>query len=148
MSEISTVITYWHWWILAAILLVLELLVPATFFLWSGIAAIGIGLLLWLFPYLMLEYQVLIFSIASVISVFVAHHYLAKSSAQTDRPDLNQRGTEYIGQIFTLDTPIVNRRSRLNIGDGSWNIEGPDCPTGTKVKIIAVENTHLKVEPL
>ena len=37
-------LNYWDWWILAVILLVFELLTPATFFMFMGIAAAAVGL--------------------------------------------------------------------------------------------------------
>ena len=30
---------YWHWWVLAILLLILEVFSPAAFFVWIGLAA-------------------------------------------------------------------------------------------------------------
>ena len=48
-------IVFWHWWILAGLLLILELTAPAYFFLWLGIAAAATGLLLLVFPSIPIE---------------------------------------------------------------------------------------------
>jgi membrane protein implicated in regulation of membrane protease activity len=45
-----THILFWHWWVLAAVLVVLEILRPAFFFLWLGFAAAAVGFLLLVFP--------------------------------------------------------------------------------------------------
>jgi len=141
-------LTYWHWWILAAGLLVLEILVPGTFFLWPALAAMGMGFLIILTPNLLLEYQILLFSITAVVSVMVSRYYISKHPAPTDHPFLNQRGAEYIGRAFTLTEPIINGRGRLKIDDSSWRVEGPDCPAGMQVKVVALDNICLKVEPI
>jgi membrane protein implicated in regulation of membrane protease activity len=39
-------VVFWHWWILAGVLLILELTSPMFFFLWLGFAAVAVGLLL------------------------------------------------------------------------------------------------------
>ncbi len=44
MAEIFASYGDWFWWIVAGIMFVLELLVPAAFFLWFGFAAIATGL--------------------------------------------------------------------------------------------------------
>lgn len=43
-------IVFWHWWVLAGLLLVLELTRPVFLFLWLGFAAAAVGFLLLVFP--------------------------------------------------------------------------------------------------
>ena len=43
-------IVFWHWWILAGVLLILELTSPVFVFLWLGFAAAAVGFLLLVFP--------------------------------------------------------------------------------------------------
>ena len=40
-------ILFWHWWILAGALLILELTSPVFFFLWLGFSAAAVGFLLY-----------------------------------------------------------------------------------------------------
>lgn len=148
MIEPTIAMTYWHWWTIAVSLLVLEVLIPGTFFLWPAMAAIGMGLLILLVPTLIVEYQIFIFALASIVSVFVSRYYLTKNPELTDQPFLNQRGAECIGRIFTLTEPIVNGRGRTDIDDTSWSVEGPDVPCGTNVKVIGVNGIRLQVEPV
>ena len=42
-------LTHWHWWILAVVLLVLEIFAPGTFFMWMGASAVVVGLLVYSF---------------------------------------------------------------------------------------------------
>lgn len=136
---------YWQWWILSGILLVIELIVPSTFFLWMGISAASIGLLIFIIPVIRFEVQLLIFSIVSLISVIISRYIFSHTQAQ-EHSTLNRRGSEYIGRIFTLEQPIVNGSGKLNIGDGSWLIEGVDCPTGTRVKVLGLNGIRLQTE--
>ena len=42
--------TYWSWWLLGLVLIILEMLLPGTFMLWLGMAALGVELVVLLFP--------------------------------------------------------------------------------------------------
>jgi hypothetical protein len=58
-------VVFWHWWSLGAILLIVELLVPGMFFIWMGESAFVVGAVVWLFPAMSFEHQVLLFSAVS-----------------------------------------------------------------------------------
>lgn len=139
-------LTYWHWFILAAILIILEMFAPGAFLLWIGIAAGVVGVVLYVVPTLPWEYQFILFSLASVGSILAWRAYRQKHPAATDEPTLNRRGAQYIGRVFTLDAPIVNGVGKIRVDDSTWKIEGVDCEAGMKVKVVGIDNTVLKVE--
>lgn len=139
-------LTYWHWFILAAILIILEMFAPGAFLLWIGIAAGVVGAVLYFVPAMTWEYQFILFSLAAVGSIVAWRSYRAKHPVTTDEPTLNRRGAQYVGRVFTLDAPIVNGVGKIRVDDSTWKIEGADCPAGTKVKVTGIENTVLKVE--
>lgn len=136
---------HWHWWILAVILIILEVTLPAFFFLWLGIAAGIVGFLVLLFPGLGWEGQILWFSALSLIATGIWHLLLKKKPTATDQPTLNRRGNELIGRTFTLDDPMVNGMGRIRTGDSTWLAYGPDLPAGSKVVVIEISGTALKV---
>ncbi len=140
-------VTHWYWWIFAGLLLVLELAIPGTFFLWLGIGAILVGFLVLLFN-ISFQAQVLFFAGGIIFSILLARAYLKNHPIKSDQPLLNSRGAEYIGRIFTLTEDVVNGIGRVRVGDSYWRVEGPDAPQGTQVRVIAVEGVRLKVEPL
>jgi hypothetical protein len=140
--------SHWHWWTFAVGLLVLEMLAPGTFFLWPAIVAAILGIVIWLVPQIAFEYQLFIFSVVSIISVVAGRYYLVKHPPTSDQPFLNQRGSEYVGRTLTLTEAIKNGIGRIRIGDSSWRVEGPDCPTGTLIEVIGIEGTRLQVRPL
>lgn len=135
----------WTWWIVAMVLGILELLVPGIFFIWLAIAAVIVGVVVLLLP-IALSLQIAIFAILSVALVWLSRTYLTRHPIVSDHPHLNQRGRDYIGQVFNLDQPIENGRGRLKIGDSYWMARGPDAPTGTKVRVIAMDGSILLVE--
>lgn len=138
---------YWQWWILSGVLLVIELLAPSTFFLWIGMSAASVGLLIFFVPVIRFEVQLLIFSIASLISVIISRYIFSQAQARDGgNSTLNRRGSEYIGRIFTLEQPIINGSGKLNIGDSSWLVEGADCPAGTRVKVLGLNGIRLQTE--
>ena len=139
-------ITYWHWWILAAALVILEVFAPGAFFLWLGIAAGVVGGLIYLAPDLAWEHQVLTFSVLSVASIIVWRKYFRTTPEETDEPALNRRGEQYVGRVFTLADPIVNSMGKIRVDDTTWKIRGEDCAVGTRVEVTGVDGTILQVE--
>lgn len=140
-------VIFWHWWSLGAILLIIELLAPGMFFMWMGESAFVVGAVLWVFPGMDLEYQVILFSILSVVSIVVFRRFLRYSPIQSDRPLLNRRTAQYVGRVFTLQEPIVNGRGKIRVDDSTWRVEGEDCPAGARVRVVDAEGIILKVEP-
>ena len=140
---------YWYWLILAVVLLILEIALPGVFFLWLAISAACIGMILWLFPNLYLTWQIFLFAVIAITSVIGWRFYQKKFPEHTDEPLLNRRGQQYIGRVFTVTDPIVNGYGRAKVGDSQWKVAGPDCPSGTKVKVLWVDNNMcLNVEPI
>jgi membrane protein implicated in regulation of membrane protease activity len=139
-------IVFWHWWSLGAILLIVELLAPGMFFIWMGESAFVVGALLWFFPGMEPESQIMIFSALSVLSILVFRRFLKRHPIQSDRPLLNQRTAGYVGRVFMLEEPIINGRGKIRVDDSTWRVEGEDCPAGARVRVTDAEGVILKVE--
>ena len=134
-------IVFWHWWILAGLLLILELTAPAFFFLWLGIAAAATGFLLLVFPSMPLEMQLVLFAVLSVVAVLAWRKYRETHPTESDQPNLNRRGQQYVGRVFTLDRPIENGVGKVTVDDSTWRVKGPDLPAGTNVRVEGVDGT-------
>jgi len=139
-------VEFWHWWVLAVLLILLEVLAPGTFFLWLGIAAAVVGLLLVVIPDLGWQLQVLIFAVLAVAAVFAGRAWLKRHPVKTEDSGLNRRGDALIGQIYVLAEAIQTGRGAVRVADTVWRAEGPDLPKGARVRVIAVQGTTLKVE--
>lgn len=141
-------IDFWHWWILAVALIIVEILLPSFFALWLAIAAALTGLLLLIFPALGWEWQLLLFALFSVVSIVAWRRYYQKHPIKTDEPLLNRRGEGYVGRELTLSQPIIDGIGKIRLDDSTWKVQGPDCPAGTRIRITALNNVVFTVERL
>lgn len=141
-------IVFWHWWIAAGILLIIELTVPSFYFMWMGIAAVLVGLLLLVMPFMPVEMQLVLFAILSIVTTYLWKVYREKHPPTSDQPLLNQRGKQYVGRVFALEEAIINGVGKVEVDDSTWRVQGPDLPVGDRVRVVATEGVVLVVEPL
>ncbi len=138
-------LVFWHWLVLAMLLLLLELFAPAAFFIWIGAAAAVLGLVLMLVPALSWQLQLIAFAVLSIVSVIVGRR-LFRSVDRSEPTTLNRRGEQYLGREFVLDEPVKNGTGRVKVDDSSWRIVGPDLPAGSKVIVKSVDGSSLVVD--
>lgn len=138
---------FWHWWILGLALIILETVLPGTFFLWMGVSALVLGVVLWLVPALGWEWQLLLFAVVSLASIVAWRLWQRRHPAVSDQPMLNRRAEQYVGRVFALQTPIENGYGKVRVGDGLWRVRGPDAAVGARVRVTAVDGVVLVVEP-
>jgi membrane protein implicated in regulation of membrane protease activity len=134
----------WIWFILAALLLVLEVLAPGMFMLWLGLSAILVGIIssavVWSW-----QAQLIAFAVLAIASVPAWRHFARKVEKPGDSPFLNRRADGYVGRVFTLDRPIVDGAGTVHIDDTVWRVTGPDCPAGSRVRIARADGANLSV---
>lgn len=136
---------YWNWWLLGVILMAIEALVPGFFFLWMGVAALLVGLVLVPIPDMSWNWQVLLFATLSVGSIVAWQVRLRRHPTRTSDPLLNRRGHQYIGRVFTLEAAVVNGHGKVRVDDSSWKVlVDQDCPAGTRLRIIGVDGVMLR----
>ncbi len=134
----------WNWLIIAAILFVLEVMSPGIFLMWFGMAAAITGLIAFRYD-VAWQWQLIWFCGLSLAAVLLAAKYLRKHPLESERPLLNERAVQLIGQSFDLIDPIVNGRGSIKTGDTIWRVEGPELPQGARIKVIGADGTLLKV---
>jgi inner membrane protein len=136
----------WFWMILAAILFVLELVSPGIFLMWFGLAAAITGLIVFRYN-IGWQWQILLFGGLSLVSALLAGKYLRLNPSESQRPLLNERAIQLVGQSFDLIDPIVNGRGSIKTGDTVWRVEGPELPKGARITVVGTDGTLLKVVP-
>jgi inner membrane protein len=146
MIETIMALGAWNWMILAAILFVLELLAPGIFLIWFGVAAAVTGLIVFRYD-ITWQWQLIWFCGLSLATVLLAAKYLRKHPLESERPLLNERAVQLIGQSFDLVDPIVNGRGSIRTGDTIWRVEGPELPRGARIIVVGADGTVLKVAP-
>ncbi len=140
-------LVYWHWWLLGVVLLTLEMFAPGVFFLWLGLAAGLVGTLLLVQPGMFWHWQVLSFAVLSVLLIVAGRSWYKRHPIESDEPNLNRRGEQYVNRVFTLSEAIVNGEGKVQVDDSTWKIQGPDCPAGAQIRVRDVDGVILIVEP-
>lgn len=146
MAEFLAGIEFWHWWVLAAALVGIEMLMPTTVLLWPGAAAAIVGIVVLAVPGLDWQGQLLLFAALSVVTVVATRIYVHRRPLATDDTTLNRRAERYVGRQFTLEQPITGGQGTLHVDDTTWKIEGEDAAAGARVQVVAVEDAVLRVE--
>ena len=135
----------WAWIVAGLVLLALELVVPGGFLLWMGISGIvtGLGVLFWAIGW---PLQWLIFGVLSLVSIALWVRWTRSRPSATDRPYLNRRAEQFVGQEAVLEQPIQQGFGRVVLGDTVWRVSGPDLPAGQRVRIVGSAGAVLQVE--
>lgn len=139
-------LTFWHWIILGVGLLILELVSGGGFLLWVGLAAIITAVIVFVLPFLSWPWQLVFFSIMSILNCSIWYYYLKKEKEDEAPQTLNKRAAQYIGREFELETKISHGRGRVKIGDSLWRVAGEDMEAGATVKVVSVDGVILNVE--
>ncbi len=141
---------FWSWLAVALVLMALETVVPGVHFLWFGLAAFVIGLLVAIvsslgladaFPFAV---QLVAFALLSVATVFGVKK-LTGASPNQHQPDINAPGSQFIGRIVVVEEAIKNGRGKVRAGDTIWLAEGEEAYIGAKVLVTGVNGTALVV---
>jgi inner membrane protein len=134
----------WNWFILAALLLLVEVLAPGMFMLWLGLSAILVGLIssvvVWSW-----QSQLIAFAVFAIASVPAWRHFARNVEKPTDSPFLNRRAEGYVGRVFTLEKPIIDGVGAVRIDDTIWRVSGADCPAGSRVRVARADGANLSV---
>ena len=139
---------FWHWWVFAIVLIILEVFSPGAFFMWMGAAAGVTGLTLLIVPELSWQMQFVIFAVMSIAAILIGKTFFNRKSANIADPTLSQLETELTGNIYTVEKPIINGSGRIQVGESTWKAQGPDCEAGSPVKVVGVRGAVLVVEPV
>lgn len=141
----------WNWSIvgwatIALLLFAAEAVFPGAFMLWLGLAATAVFVVVMVVPGLPLWVQVTAFVVLSFVSIQIYRKWFRGRERQSDRPTLNRKADQLIGQVVPLHCAIVQGRGRVQIADAYWDVLGPDLPAGASVRVVGAEGMSLRVE--
>jgi membrane protein implicated in regulation of membrane protease activity len=137
----------WSWIVAGLVLLALELVLPGGILLWMGMAGIVTGVVT-LFQPIGWPLQWLIFGVLSLVSIAIWVRWSRSRPAKTDRPYLNRRADQYVGQEALLEQAIAQGFGRIVLGDTVWRVAGPDLPLGQRVRVVGHDGNVLRVEAI
>ncbi len=146
IDQIFPVLGPYFWWIVAALLLLAEMMAPGFFMIWLAVAAAFTALIHLIAP-LAWEHEVLVFAALAVLAVAASWRVVSRSWAvKSDQPHLNQRSAGLVGRSFVLSQPIVNGSGKITYQDTLWDVDGPNLPIGARVQVTGVEGLRLRVK--
>lgn len=144
-------ILYWHWIVLGVLLTLSEIVLSTFFILWFGVAAIFIGLVLFFFPNINLNVQILSWTVLSTGLAFAWFKYLKPLSIDRTKAGLSREAiVGETGQVILV--PIEDRRGKLRfpapiLGADEWLIISQDnLNEGDRVRVKDVSGNSLIVE--
>ena len=137
----------WSWIVAGLILLALELVLPGGFLLWMGIAGLVTGGVTLAVP-IGWPLQWLIFGVVSLVGIALWVRWQRGRPIASDRPYLNRRADQLVGQEAVLEQAIAQGFGRVVLGDTVWRVAGQDLPIGTPVRITGSTGNVLQVEPI
>lgn len=135
-------------WLIAALILGLaELLIPGVFAVFIAIAAGIVGVMMLVMPDLPLAVQIGAFAAWTVVTVLIGKRWYTDFPVESSDPHLNDRVARLIGKTVVVQVPINHEGGRVAIGDGSWPARGVIANAGAQVRIVAIRDGVVIVEP-
>ncbi len=137
------------WWIALGIGLgALEMMIASSVLIWPGIAAIVMGIILWIAPGMQGALQIALYAALSIGTLLAGRGYIRKFGDGEPNTTLNNRTEQMVGH----NAKVVD----FNLGEGHielnglrWTAkwpEGQSAEVGQVVKIIAADGMSLQVE--
>ena len=141
----------WNWAFFGLVLLALEVMLPSTFLLWPGLAALGVGAVTLLLgtdnPVWPWQLQLIIFLVLSLCIAYFGNKYVKQRNLEASEADgLNERGSQLVGKTGVISDAIVNGQGRIKIGDTTWRVSGPDTKSGQSMKVVGYNGGTLIVD--
>jgi hypothetical protein len=143
--------SYWMWLAVGLGLAAVEMASQTFVLIWFGLAAIIVGLAVWLMPGLDTSAQYVAFGALSMLLLVPAWIIRARirghaRSHGTRQELINDRAAQHMGRTLVLAEPITHGQGRAFIGDTLWQIKGPDLDAGRAVRVVGTDGMTLKVE--
>ncbi|AXY56007.1 NfeD family protein [Acinetobacter chinensis] len=142
----------WHWFVLGVLLILSELALPAFAALWFGIAAICVGIISWIFPFIGLTAQLVIWIILSVLCTFLWFKFIKPLSIDKTKAGLSREAT--IGQVgmviqTSLEHDLIKVRFPVPVlGSDEWNCRTQaTVQVGDRVRVVDILGNDLVVLP-
>lgn len=140
-------IEFWHWWILACLVLVLEMLLPGIIFLWLSVAAAAAGFVVLLVPDVSVELQLIAFGVFSVLSFVIGRRFFRPARSGAQEEDVSSTRSSLVGKTTVLTEKTTNGRVRQNVYGSSWVLKSDEeLVEGQKVRVCGIEGSTLLVE--
>ena len=137
MIEFFETMQFWHWIILAIVLIAGEALGATGFLLGAVMAALEVALITYIWPDLSWQKQLALFAVLALLCSVWFWYRFKSFSQETDQPKLNDRAAQLIGREFALTREMTGGQGKMQVGDTLWRVESEtNLSVGTQVKVI------------
>ena len=138
-----------RWLVLGVILMLVEVVTGTTYILWPAIAALFLGVMVFILPVLGWQMQLLLFFILSTALMFIGHKYIRPKMKGGEPSDLNDRARSMVGMRVKAIADFDTGRGRVQVGDTQWraSMNSGDAKAGDELRVVSVKGTTLTVEP-
>ncbi len=147
MADFFTTWGAWHWLVLGVVLLGIELAITSTYLLWPAVAALCVGILLFIAP-MGWEMQLMLFFVISVATLVLGRTHFQKFVKGGEVSDVNDPGRAMIGRQVRAIADFDGREGRVSVGDTQWKarMEAGTAADGDLLTIVGVTGATLIVE--
>ncbi len=142
-------IEWWHWAVASIALILAELVVPAFVLVWFGLGGLLVAALVAIFPQAGLTLQLLVWLVVSLALVAAWFKIFKPNFHKTQ---VGMSTANVLGEIGLLTrdaAPFQTGEVRFQkpmVGSDVWPcIADEVIPAGTRVKVLTVEGSFLKV---
>ena len=137
MIEFFEAMQFWHWIILAIVLISGEALGATGFLLGAVMAALEVALITYIWPDLSWQKQLSMFAVLALLCSVWFWYRFKSFNQKTDQPKLNDRASQLIGRESALTQGMTGGQGKMQVGDTVWRVESEtNLPAGTQVKVI------------
>ena len=147
MEWVNSLDPFWIWLALGLLLATAEILIPGFFLMWLAGAAMLTGVVALLFPDAILL-QVVVFSVLSIVMVFLGRNYVRRHPIIDADPKMNRRGMRLAGETATVVMALDGGTGRVKHGDSEWLAKGCQATVGERVRISGSDGAVLIVEKI
>lgn len=140
---------WWHWIVLGIALMVAELAVPQFVLFWFGLGALLVGLSLLVLPGLGLTAQLLLWTLASLVMIFLWFRVFKRGAHKTR---IGMSDANVVGEIGVLTRDVEPfRRGSVRfqkplMGSEVWEcIADESIQINDRVRVTSIEGNILKV---
>lgn len=146
-------VLYWHWLVLGMVLILAEIFVPSFTIFWVGLAGLVVGILTWIGLVSDLTYQVLIWTVFSVVFMVAWFKWIKPLSKDKTLAGLSRDAV--LGKVATvIEAPVegksrgVLRFSTPVLGADEWPFFCAEAiRVGDQVIVREIEGNAMVVSP-
>jgi len=139
-------LTWLHWFIIAGILMVLEVSTGTLYLLFVAAAALIVGLFnvvvdaSW-------QTDLLLFGILSAVSLLVGHYVIKPRLNEQTADGLNEPANALVGKRVRALADFKTGEGRVQLGDSQWRaMTNDNIEAGEELVVVGVEGSTLRVE--